>query len=600
MQGQLVTTIFVLLLASIIFVPITKKLGLSSVLGYLLAGMIIGKGGFNLIQDVSSLAHISEFGIVLFMFLIGLELKPSVLQEMKKDILRYGLLQLLITSLVFYFITYSTSKNIQLSFIIGLSFTLSSTALGIQILQEKNLLKSPAGRASMAVLLFQDLAIIPMMGVVSLLATNKSLQSSFQFDYQFILKIFFATFLAVVVGKYLLKYIFRFIATAKLREIFTSVSLLLVIAMALLMESVGLTMAFGSFLAGLLMADSEFRYELEISIEPFKGLLMGLFFMSVAMDMDISLFFLRPLDVIGLALAIVLVKFSLLYLMSSIFGLTIVERLIFSIATSQVGEFAFVLLAMGLKLQILNPALNNLLSLVIAMSMVFTPLLFLLVERWDPYRRKIKTIENNQTKLEEQHQVIIAGFGRFGTIVARLLHANGIGTTVLDHDPNQIELVRKFGFKAYYGDVTRLDLLEAAGVEQAKILIIAVDEMEMAKETVERVKQHYPKIQIFVRCRNRNDFYEFKAQGIKVIIRETFSSALEMGEEVLKGLGFGSFESRRIVKKFRIHDEKYLEESFLHYENMDALVGLAKKSRLELERTLEEDRAWMQREGNWK
>lgn len=592
-HGELLTTVFILLLSSIIFVPITKKLGLSSILGYLLAGMVIGPSALNLVQNVESIAQISEFGVILFMFLIGLELRPNILQEFKKDIFNYGLSQVLITGAVFALITWYASQNMMLAVLIGMSFALSSTALGVQILQEKNLLRTKSGKASLAILLFQDIAIVPMMALITIAGSLAAgAQASTFFNFSNIMKIFFATFFTFVLGKYILKYVFRFVATAHLREVFTAISLLLIIGIALLMESVGLSMAFGSFLAGLLLADSEFRYELEANIEPFKGLLMGLFFMAVGMGMDLELFVHRPADIFGFAIFITAIKCLVLFLISSMYRLNFHERMIFTIATSQIGEFSFVLLKLGVGQGILMQEQSNVFSIVIAMSMATTPVLFLIYEKFISNSFGQQKTAAAET-IESNNPIIIAGFGRFGTTVARVLHANNIGTTILDNDPNQIELVRKFGFKAYYGDISRLDLLEAAGGKTAKSLIVTVDQMQVAEETVQKVKLHFPHLKIFVRCQGRNDYFNFKALGADVLVRDTFASALEMSAEILKDMGFTGLETTKIIKHFKNHDSKYLEESEKFYKQEEHLVGLSNNARFELERTLKNDQKWI-------
>lgn len=592
-QGEMLTTIFVLLLASIIFVPITKKLGLSSILGYLLAGTIIGPSALNLVQDVESIAHISEFGVILFMFLIGLELRPTVLQELKKDIFNYGISQVLITGTVFALIAWYTTHNVVLSILIGMSFALSSTALGVQILQEKNLLNTKPGKSSLAILLFQDIAIVPMMAIITLAGSLVAgADATNLFNTESFLKMFFAIFFTVIIGKYFLKYIFRFIATTHLREIFTAVSLLLIIGISLLMDSVGLSMAFGSFLAGLLMADSEFRFELEVNIEPFKGLLMGLFFMAVGMGMNLELFIHRPYDIFGLAIVITAIKCSVLFLISSMFRLNFHERMIFTIATSQIGEFSFVLLKLGVGQGIIQQDQSNVFSIVIALSMATTPVLFLIYEKFIQ-KTSIKQKAENTDSIDSTNPVIIAGFGRFGTTVARILHANDIGTTILDNDSNQIELVRKFGFKAYYGDISKIDLLEAAGANTSKVLVVTVDEMQVAQETLVKVKQHFPHLKIFVRCNTTNDYFNFRSLGADVLVRDTMACALEMSGEILKTMGFTALESVRILKHFKLHDAKYLEDSFHYFKQEEHLIGLSKKARFELERTLKNDQKWI-------
>jgi monovalent cation:proton antiporter-2 (CPA2) family protein len=592
-HGELLTTIFVLLLASIIFVPITKKLGLSSILGYLLAGMVIGPSALNLVQDVESIAQISEFGVILFMFLIGLELRPSILQEFKKDIFNFGISQVLITGAVFALIAWYTTQNAILSLLVGMSFALSSTALGVQILQEKNLLNTKPGKSSLAILLFQDIAIVPMMAIISIAgAVASGSQSGSFFNITDAAKTFFAIFFTVVIGKYLLKYIFKFIATTHLREIFTAVSLLLIIGISMLMDSVGLSMAFGSFLAGLLMADSEFRFELEVNIEPFKGLLMGLFFMAVGMGMDLDLFIYRPIDIFGLAAVITIIKCSVLFLISSMFRLNFHERMIFTIATSQIGEFSFVLLKLGVSQNIILQDQSNIFSIVIALSMATTPILFLIYEKFSQ-KTWSKAKADAENTIDSSNPVIIAGFGRFGTTVARILHANSIGTTILDNDPNQIEAVRKFGFKAYYGDISRLDLLEAAGAKTAKLLVVTVDEMQVAQDTIQKVKQHFPNLKLFVRCKTSSDYFNFKSLGVEFLVRDTFACALDMGGAILKNLGFTALESTRIIKHFRNHDDKFLDDSFHFYKQEEHMIGLSKKASFELERTLKNDIKWM-------
>lgn len=595
-HGELITTVFVLLLASIIFVPMTKKLGLSSILGYLVAGMTLGPSALNLVQDVGSISSISEFGVVLFMFLIGLELRPNVLHEFKKDIFTYGFLQVFLTGFIFFLTAMYSTNNFALSILIGMGFALSSTALGVQVLQEKNLLQTKPGKSSLAILLFQDIAIVPMMGVITFVGAISSGQSKENlFDFTSVLKMFLATFLTFVIGKYFLKYVFRFIATTHLREVFTAVSLLLIIGISILMESVGLSMAFGSFLAGLLLADSEFRYELEISIEPFKGLLMGLFFMAVGMGMDLHLILSKPAEILSLAFVITLIKCFVLFLISSMFRLSFHERIIFTIATSQIGEFSFVLMKLGVNHSIISQNESNIFSLVIALSMATTPILFLIYEKFfiKNDKKKVNSDSSEQVPPESDNPVIIAGFGRFGTVVARLLHANNIGTTILDNDTNQIELVRKFGFKAYYGDISRLDLLEVAGAPKAKILILAVDEMQVAHDAVLKVKQQYPELQVFVRCKGRNDYFEFRKLGANFLVRESFLSALEMGGEVLKKLGHTPFEVVRILKHFKNHDEKLLEESYVFHREEEQLITLSKKAKFDLERTLKSDKKWI-------
>ena len=570
------------LAAAVIAVPLSKRLGLGSVLGFLLAGVAIGPWGLKLIGDVEAMLHFSEFGVVLLLFLVGLELNPKRLWSLRSSIFGMGTLQVVATMFAVAGIGVALGQSFAISLVAGMGFAMSSTAIALATLEEKNLLPTPGGQASFAVLLFQDMAVIPLMLLLSLMAPERA--GSAGFDLSAAGRAVGLIVLLIVAGRFLLRPLLRYVANTGLREIFIAFSLLLVIGIALLMQSVGLSAALGTFLAGVLLADSEYRHELELDIDPFKGLLLGLFFISVGMSVDLGLFVRSPLVVLGLALGLVAMKAALLYAIARSFRLCGADGILFALGLSQIGEFAFVLFGVATTERILPRETADILNAAVAASMLTTPLLMILYEKVVVPSLALST-PRAADPIDEQNPVIVAGYGRFGQVVARLLNARGIGTTVVDHDPNQIELVRRFGQKAYYGDITRLDLLRSAGAAKAKLLVIAVDDKDAALSTSKLAQEHFPNLAILARAYSRTDAFEYAALGIPAV-RETFGSAIDAGESALRVLGHSAHEAKHLATQFRRHDEEMLAKAAPHRGDVKKLITIGRQGRADLEKLL--------------
>jgi glutathione-regulated potassium-efflux system ancillary protein KefC len=573
----------VFLAAGVLAVPLFTRLGLGSVLGYLVAGAAIGPWGLKLVSDADAILGVAEFGVVLLLFLVGLELNPRRVWEMRKPIFGMGATQVLATIAVSALAGWALGLAPSVALVAGMGIAMSSTAIGLATLQEKRLLPTPGGQASFSVLLFQDMAIIPLMLVLSLLAPGKGGQ---EFEWLTVAKALGMVLVLIVAGRFLLRPVLRTIANTKQREVFVGFALFLVMGIAALMELVGLSAALGAFLGGVLLADSEYRHELELDIEPFKGLLLGLFFIAVGMSVDLGLLVRAPLLVLGLALGVVMLKALLLYPIAQTFGFCgRADALLFAIALSQVGEFAFVLFGAGRSL--LPRETFDLLNAVVAVSMLTTPFLVMLYERvLAP--RLARGAEREADAIAERNPVIVAGFGRFGQVVTRVLNGMKIGATVVDHDPNQVELVGRFGTRAYYGDATRLDLLVAAGAREAKLLIVAVDDPASAMRIVRTARRHFPRLKLIVRAHSRSDAFEYHDLGVPAV-RETFGSALDAAESALRALDFGPLAARRVVQRFRRHDEEILGEQAAHRGDAKKLITLSQQGRGDLERLLSEE-----------
>ncbi|MCW8983017.1 MAG: monovalent cation:proton antiporter-2 (CPA2) family protein, partial [Gammaproteobacteria bacterium] len=480
------------LTAAVVAVPISKHLGLGSVLGYLIGGVIIGPWGLGLIDNVESIIHFAEFGVVLLMFLIGLELHPKRLWELKRPILLLGGGQMILTSIAITAVGILLGLSLQTAVIVALALSLSSTAIALQSLTEKNLMATHAGGSAFSVLLFQDIAVIPILALITLLGVGDGIVDDGNTLFS-VVKLVAVIAAIIIGGHYLTRPIFRIIANTKLREIFTAFALLLVIAIALLVESVGLSMAMGSFLAGVLLADSEFRHELEAEIEPFKGLLLGLFFIAVGMSIDIGLLLQQPFVVLGLVVSLVVIKLAILMLLAKREGIPESQQYLFSFMLCQGGEFAFVLFTLAISEGAIEPGLADLLVGVVALSMLITPLLLLFYDRYISCQHLHLDDHMATEEITQQEQaVMIVGFGRFGRVVGRLLHANGFPTTILDHDPEQIAEARRYGYEVFYGDSTRHDLLKAAGADKAELIIICLDGPEMSLQVIEQIQKHFP------------------------------------------------------------------------------------------------------------
>lgn len=567
---DLLTEAFVFLAAGVIAVPIASYLGLGSVLGYLIAGALIGPFVLKLFNDADHVIHFAEFGVVMMLFLIGLELQPRVLWRMRSPILGLGGLQVTLTTAVITGIAILFGIYWQTALAIGLILSLSSTAIALQILGEKRLLKTEPGKASFAVLLFQDIAVIPIIAFLPLLALNtdfgvvaagaesssKSIIAHLA-AWQQTLVILGVIGSLIMFGRYLVRPIFRFISESGLREIFTAAALLLVIGIALLMNLVGLSPALGAFIAGVVLADSEYRHELETDIDPFKALLLGLFFISVGARIDFSLIADNPMLILGLVVGLVVVKFVILLLLAHAFKIYKSNKYWFAFTLAQGGEFGFVLLSLSLAADVIVKEMFSTLTVVIALSMVLTPILVLFNEKW--VQPKFKEIEDEviEEEMEEQENaVIITGFGRFGQIIGRLLIANDFSVTVLDHNARHIARVREYGFKLFYGDGSRVDLLHTAGADKAKIIVIAIQDRDKTIEIVKLVQKNFPHLKIMARAFDVMHFHELHALGVDYIEREMFQGSLNLGKQALKELGMPAYLAEHKAKIFANHDEE--------------------------------------------
>ena len=601
-EHSLLFNVFVYLLAAVIAVPISKRLGFGAVLGYLLAGIIIGPWGLSLIREAEDILHFAEFGVVLLLFAIGLELNPRRLWTMRKPILGLGGAQVVVTALILIGIEMAFGLTGSVALVAAMGLSLSSTAMALQLLMEKNLLSTPAGHSGFSVLLFQDIAVIPMLAVIPLLGTSAVDAATTGFDWAGLLEAVGVIVLIVVGGRYALRPVLRLIAATGLREVFTAFALLLVIGTALLMQAVGMSMALGSFLAGVLLAESEYRHALETDIEPFKGLLLGLFFIAVGMSIDFGILLRDPLLIIGLALGLVAIKAVILYLLGRLYGLPVRQLPLFALVLSQGGEFAFVLFGVAQTAGVLPTAINDTLIVTVALSMLTTPLLMVIHDKLIEPRLDHTPAPPMDEMEDKGHPVIIAGFGRFGQIVGRLLHANGIEATVLEHDPNHIETLRRFHFKVFYGDAGRLDLLRTAGAEKARVLVVAIDDREGMLRLVELARENFPNLKVVTRAWDVPHVFELLEKGADVYERETFEGALRLGERVLKQLGFTAWRAKQAAHRFRAYDEQTLQELYQHYhEALDVRARMAADARERMREIMQadENRLANRSDGDW-
>lgn len=579
----------VFLAAAVVAVPLSKRLGLGSVLGYLAAGIVIGPWGLKVISDVENVLHFAEFGVVLLLFLIGLELQPSRLWELRKSVFGLGGVQVALTGAVFTVLGMLFGLSFGAALVAGFGLSLSSTAFALQLLGEKNQLATDFGRASFGILLFQDLAVIPLLAILPALGVPEHASGEHVPTWLAILKVIGVLAAVVVGGRYVIRPIFRIVASTHSQELFTATALSVVIGTALLVSQVGLSMALGAFLAGVLLADSEYRHELEADIEPFKGLLLGLFFIAVGMSVHIGLLIERPLMVIALVLAMTAVKAVLLFGIGRVTFKNTPSALSMAIVISQGGEFAFVLFSLAVGFKIMDQRMADLLVVVVSLSMGVTPLLVLLHEKVIKPRMTRKEKRDFDVAPDEDTPVIIAGFGRVGQVVGRMLRAKHIAFTAMDASPEHIDFIKRFGNKVFYGDASRLDLLRAAKADKAKIFVLAIDEMEASMRTAQTVMQHFPHLKIFARARNRQHAYALLDLGIKHIMRETFVSSLEMSGDILQELGLTYDEAKQAMDRFRSHDEDLLERNYKYRMDVQKLQEMAKQQRAELEKLFEDD-----------
>ncbi len=608
-QGGFFFQALVYLAAAVVAVPVAKKLGLGSVLGYLLAGVIIGPFVFGFVgEEGQDVMHFAEFGVVMMLFLVGLELQPSMIWKLRGPIFGLGGAQVGVTAAIIMVISMVFGLAWQTSLAIGLTFALSSTAIVLQTLNEKGLMKTEGGQNAFSVLLFQDIAVIPILAVLPFLAiqgTDHTSDSSHHESITWVdgLPVWGQTIMVlgvvagiILAGRYLISPVFRLIAKTGLRELFTAAALLLVIATAVLMTMVGLSPALGTFLAGVVLAQSEYRHELETDIEPFKGLLLGLFFIAVGASIDFQLIADSPSLITGLVFLLIVVKFIILFVIGRFFKMGLDKNLLFAFSLAQGGEFAFVLFSFATQNAIIGADVANPLIAVVAISMALTPLLMLINEKLIQPRFGTKERERADDEMHEDKKVIIAGFGRVGSTIGRFLQANGVNATYLDTDPDNVDLLRKMGLKVFYGDASRHDLLHAAGAKEADLLIVAVDDPEKTKEIVETTKKHFPKLEMIARSKGWFDSYDLIDMGLKHIYREYLDSSLRMAADSLCKLGHRRHEVYRSIKTFRRHDERFLRELAEMRHDRSALISEARQRIEDLEQLMLQEKEDLHKE----
>ncbi len=578
--------------AAVVCVPIATRLKLGSVLGYLAAGCIVGPSGLGLVADAEATLHFAEIGVVLMLFLIGLELDPKHLFTMRRAVFFGGGLQLGACAVLLGAAGLLVGLPWQGALVAALALSLSSTAVSMQTMGERNLLGTGLGKSAFAVLLFQDIAAIPLVALVPLLAASEG--GAQGGGAAAVAKIAGAIVAVVVIGRFVTEPFLRMLAKLRLREVFTAFTLLLVLGIAQLMASAGVSAALGAFLAGVLLAGSDYRHALETDIQPFKGLLMGLFFIAVGMSIDFALFAAKPGVVLALLAGFQLLKGLALAAVAKPLGVNDMQRWLFSALLVQGGEFAFVVFGVARTAKLLPGDWDSLFTLAVALSMALTPLFLFGYDKMAQRRESGRTAEFDVVE-DEGASVLIAGFGRFGQIVGRLLFAGGVKATVLDHDPDQIELLRRFAFRVYYGDATRLDLLEAAGAARAKVLVVAIDDPEASVRLVASARHAFPHLRIVARARNVGHMRELRALGVELVERETFESALVLGRRVFEQLGVGAFEAREWADRFRRHNQVMLEDAFKNWADQEQRTHLAKTARQELEEQMERERLEIER-----
>ena len=591
-EPSLLASAIVYLAAAVICVPLASRLKLGSVLGYLAAGCIIGPFGLGVVEDAEATLHFAEIGVVLMLFVIGLELDPAKLWKLRRAVFGGGSLQLAAAALPLGGAALLLGLPWQAALVAGLALSLSSTAVSMQTMAEKNLSATPVGRSAFAVLLFQDIAAIPVMAVVPLLAARAEGEAGV--GYWPLVRGLLAVIAVIVIGRFLTPRVLRIVAGAGQREVFSAFTLLLVLGIAGIMASVGISMALGAFLAGVLLAGSEYRHALETDIEPFKGLLMGLFFIAVGMSIDFDLLRSQPGFVALLILGFQVTKALTLWLVARPLGVSPRQGWLFAALLAQGGEFAFVVFGVARSARLLPGNWDALLTLTVALSMALTPLALILHDFLQA-RFQAGNERADDTIESEDARVIIAGFGRFGQIVGRVLLSSGIKATVLDHDPELVDVMRRFDFRVYYGDATRLDLLHAAGAGRAELLIVAIDEPDTSLRLVEAVQEHFPKLPIVARARDVQHWQRLRSRGISVVERETFESALVVGRRSLERLGVRPYEARERADQFRRHNIQSLEQVLPVWANEVERTKLARSARDQLEQQMERDRATLDR-----
>jgi glutathione-regulated potassium-efflux system protein KefB len=582
----------VLLAALAIAAPLAKWLGIGSVLGYLLAGVALGPAGLRLVLDdyeATQFLHAAEFGVVLLLFLIGLELRPKRLFAMRAAIFGVGGAQVAVTAVLLAGIAILFGLAWPTAVFAALALSLSSTAFALQVIEETGELNQRHGRVAFAVLLFQDLAAIPLIALAPLFAVSEMAKGKVQMDAMTALAGLGTIAAVVIVGHFALDRLIRLVAMTRVKEAMTAAALLTVVSVTLVMQRAGLSASLGAFLAGALLAESSYRHQLEADIQPFQGLLLGLFFTAVGMTLNLDLLLSRPFLVLGLVVGLVAIKALVLYRLGRAEGLAEGPSRRLGLALSQGGEFGFVLTAAGLAAGVLAKPTADLLDVVVTLSMAATPLLLKLESRLLPAAPAPEPLYDDLP--ENQGHVVIAGFGRFGQIVARVLRGKGIAFTALDISPEQIDLVKRFGSNAFYGDASRPEILDAAQTDKARAFVLAIDDVEASLRTAELLRERYPNVPVYARARNRNHAHRLLDLGVKRTRRETFLSALDITRQLLAGLGYSEREASRMVTMFQTHDERRLMDDYQHYTDLEKMQAKARSDAATLEKLFADDAA---------
>jgi glutathione-regulated potassium-efflux system ancillary protein KefC len=584
------TSSLIYLAAAVFAVPLSRALGLGSIIGYLAAGIAIGPWGLGLVRNVQDILHFAELGVVLMLFLVGLELEPRRLWSLRRSIFGWGSAQVLGCAALLFAAGVLAGFSWRVSLVAALGLALSSTAIALQVMGERHLLPTPGGQAGFSILLFQDVAAIPILALVPLLGGTAHAPAADGNAWLEAAKILAVIGAVVLGGRLLLRPLLRWIAGSRTPEIFTAAALLLVVAVAALMQAVGLSMALGAFLAGVLLAESEYRRELETDIEPFKGLLLGLFFIAVGMSIDFGVLIASPWLMAAIVLGFLALKAIVIAALARAIHLPVQERPVFTLLLAQGGEFAFVVFQAATGAGALAPQTASLLNGAVAASMLLSPLLLLVV---DKLARRHAGPARTLPELSEPQQepIIIAGFGRYGQIVGRLRAAEGLAATVLDHDADMIEAARAFGYQVFYGDATRLDLLRTAGAQTAKVLVVAVDDVAQSLKIVDTVREHFPGLELVARARDVTHWNELRDRGVMRVERELFEASLRTGRTVLEVLGFAPHEARAHAMRFRRHNLQLFEQMYPHHKDRQKVIAVVKQGRRQLEEQMARERA---------
>ena len=583
---------FIYLSAAVLAVPLSKALGLGSIIGYLAAGIAIGPWGIGLVANGEDILHFAEFGVVLMLFLVGLELEPKRLWALRRPIFGWGSAQVLGCTAVIFLAAWAFGVGWNIALVAALGLALSSTAISLQVMGERNLLPTSSGQAGFSILLFQDVAAIPILALLPLLGGVAASNQAHAPYHQALeaLKIIAIIGGIIVGGRLLLRPVLRWIANSKTPEIFTAAALLLVVGIAGLMQLVGLSMALGAFLAGVLLAESEYRRELETDIEPFKGLLLGLFFIAVGMCIDFGALMRSPGVMALIVVGFLACKAAVIYGLAKAMKLPLQERPVFTLLLAQGGEFAFVVFQAAVGSKVFSAETASLLIGGVAVSMLLSPLLLVLFDKYLLPRFAVHRTDLKELSEPQEAPVIICGFGRYGQIVGRMVNLQGIQATVLDHDADTIDAVRAFGFRVHYGDATRLDLLRTAGAASAKVIVVAVDGIDQSLKIVDMVQEHFPHLSIVARARNVTHLYQLRDRNVPAIERELFDASMRSARSVLEALGWPAHEARQSAMRFRQMNLDLTEQIYPHYKDRARLISASKQGRNQLAEQIARER----------